>query len=294
MRVFTRKTKKIFIFLLIIGSIERFCRLQTDGFRIEKTKGFCFITPTKPVGKPLDPKIAEMLKEPYTFLGSGVQSYAFVSADGQKVLKFFKHYHAGLPTHLLQAISWPKQLSHWSSRIFLLRSKRMEAIYNSHQLAFTKLRKETGLLHLQLEPCIGSTVTIYDKIGILHTIDVSQTPFVLQRRAVPIFTSLQEELKNGGLAQAKQKIDSLLTLITNRSKKGIFSSDPIIYRNFGFIGNQAIEIDMGSYVEGFLRASPFILRKELYLITCELQEWLSKHSPELADYLMQKILYETP
>ncbi len=38
------------------------------------------------------------------------------------------------------------------------RSKRIKAIYDSHRIAFATLREETGLLHLQLDPCLGPTV----------------------------------------------------------------------------------------------------------------------------------------
>ncbi len=288
MRIFLKKLKKIFLILLIVGSIERFCRLQTDGFRMKRRKVLIQLRQSSLSMR----KLQKCLKDLFLFLGSGVQSYAFVSADGQTVLKLFKHYHIGPSNDL--TISWPKQVKRWCTCISMQRSKRIKAIYDSHRIAFATLREETGLLHLQLDPCLGPTVILYDKIGIRHEIDLSHTPFVLQNCATPIFTSLQEELKNGQLTRAKTKIDSLLVLIKNRRSKGILGSDPVLYRNFGFIDTQAIEIDAGSFTQDFLRVSPFILRKELYLVTCGLQEWLAKHSPELAEYLLQKILYEMP
>jgi hypothetical protein len=281
-RVFLR----IVLVLVLFVALERFCRLQTAGFRIQKVIGES-IAKQQTV---LDPSLRSLLSQPYFFLGSGVQCYAFVSEDGQYVLKLLKHYHMPPRTEWLRQMPLPPFLESWRSTLVEEREKRLASIVNSHCLAWEQLAEETGLVHVQIqalgEPCV---VTLYDKIGVLHKLSLRQTPFVLQKRADLVFASLEQSFSNP--EEAKTKIDSLLRIIASRCRKGISNTDPIIHRNFGFIGTKAIEIDAGSFVEGVVVTDPLALRKEIYFETLELQEWLAEKRPELAGYLWEKILH---
>lgn len=271
---------KCLLILLALFGVERFCRWKTDGFREQKIYGENFDRPPNA----LPNEVKELLTGPYTFLGSGVQSYVFISSDGQTVLKLFKHYHMAPRTEYLKEIALPGLLDGLRTKAVAERAHRIDAIFESHRLAFEALREETGLVHVQLEPSDAPWITLYDKIGVRHEIDLGRAPFALQKRAALVFESLKDQ------SDAKQKIDSLIQVIQNRWNKGICNSDPIIHRNFGFIGTQAIEIDAGSFSKGKFPANP---KKELYYETLELQEWLNAHNPELANYLEQKVLYET-
>lgn len=266
---------KIFLGLLLLIATERFCRAQTAGFRVQKVIGEEFERQEK---KPLDPWLLEKLDQPYFFLGSGVQCYAFLSADGQTVLKLFKHYHMPPRTAWLKKVSFLRSFTQE-------REKRIASILESHRLAFEKLAEETGLLHVQLEPLdTPLQLNLYDKIGILHQLPLEKIPFALQKRADLVFASLEKSFSCP--EEAKAKIDSLLAVIVSRCEKGLSNSDPIIHRNFGFIGTRAIEIDAGSFTEN---RSP-CLKKELYFETLELQQWLLERAPELAAYLSEKVL----
>lgn len=264
---------KFFLILLVLFGVERFCRWKTDGFRVQKVYGE---TCTGSI-EALPDNVKQLLASSYTYLGSGVQSYVFVSADGQTVLKLFKHYHMPPRTEFLEMLPC-------ATKICEERKKRINAIYASHQLAFEELKEDTAIIHVQLHPSDAPLLTLYDKIGVRHEIDLSRAPFVLQKRATLVF----DNLKNA--PDAKEKIDSLIQVIHHRWDKGISNSDPIIHRNFGFLGSKAVEIDAGSFTKSAYARDR---KKELYYETLELQEWLKVHSPELFNYLEQKIFYET-
>lgn len=275
------KKSRILLVLLLILLTERFCRHQTDGFRVEKTHA-------ETLGPHFELSDDSLLRQPFYFFGSGVQSYVFLGADGQTILKLFKHYHTPISTRWIKKLAvLPPALASYQSKVLANRQKRMESIYQSSLIALTDLKEQTGLLFADLSPPNGKypLIELYDKIGIRHLVDLTRKPFLLQKRAQLVFPSIQASLNQNDLKGAKRKIDSLLLAISKRCQLGISNTDPIVRRNFGFIGEKAIEIDTGSFSKNPHLHQEFYLKKELYFETLELQEYLNQHSPELADYL---------
>src|SRR5271166_494426 len=132
------KTLKWLFALLLFLSVERFCHRQTEGFRLQKIASqlpYRADWATPPASK----AIQTLLSQPYRFLGSGGQCYAFVSQDGTAVIKFFKHHHMR-PSRLLL----PKQKQQ--------RKERLENLFSSFKIANDLLKEETALLFLHLNP----------------------------------------------------------------------------------------------------------------------------------------------
>ncbi len=238
---------KICLTLLALFGVERFCRAQTDGFRISKIhSGFVFHSePTS-----FDPKI---LDQRFTFLGSGVQSYAFLGDDGKTVLKVFKHYH-NFP---LGGFWLPGFLHEMRQNILERRQKRLQAIFSSCVLAYQELHQETGLigLHLSSTSSLNKKLILVDRLGIQHAVDADHTAFFLQKRAEMLSLDAQ---------------DAIMALFAVRWNKGIGNGDRHLARNIGFIQGKPIEIDVGS----FYRASFQEIAEEKKHV----QEWLNAHS----------------
>jgi len=88
---------------------------------------------------------------------------------------------------------------------------------------------------------------------------------------------------------AKTCLESLLDLIFARCQTGVLDRDPIMKRNFGFIGEKAIEIDLGSFsLDAFLK-SPRASKRTLFFETMKLRRWIKKNHPELYSFLEEKI-----
>lgn len=280
-----KKIFKIFLIALLLFGLEKGIRTQTDGFRVAKIiADFSFDSRWEISEQSLPENV---LNQPYYFLGSGVQSYAFLSEDGETVLKVFKQYHLPPSSRALKQIPMPKFLKSWQNSILANRQKRIESIFSSALIAYRDLSKQTGVFYLNLNPTEKRhpKVEIYDKIGIKHVIDLDQTPFLLQRKAHLLFSYLKfhkDEIIN--------VIDSLFDCISNRTQRGIVNSDPIVHKNFGIIDGEVIEIDIGSFVSDPQMKKPLFSKRELFLETLELKEWISKNSPEFSEYFEQKLL----
>ncbi len=242
---------KLAAILICIVSIERFCYLQTGGFRIAKI-AHTIDTENK---EPPKEEIKGILKKPFYFLGSGVQSYAFVSQDGRYVLKLFKSYHGWIPTNLLEKI--PLSIAQEMQQA---RAQRLHTIFTSCRIAYEKWKPQTALLYMHLHTAdhFEDPIYIIDPLGIQHIIDPNTTAFALQKKAElvhPYLSSLEDKQK---------AIESLVSLIVKRSQAGICNHDPIIHRNFGFVEGQAVEIDIGSFSENAHMKKPYAWKRELF------------------------------
>jgi hypothetical protein len=274
---------KLCTLVLALYFVQKFCLEQTDGFTIAKISSnlpFEKKWETDPLSEAEHREMLQILDQKFTYLASGGQCYAFVSADGQSVLKFFKH-HMRLPC------GWRPE----SAKKLQKKKNKLERDFNSYKLAFEELREETGLLYIHLNKTdhLKQTVTIVDKLGIEHRLDLDRTEFVLQKRADLVYPHLQDLMQKGDTAGAKQVVDALLEVITARCQKGIFDEDARIHRNFGLIADKAVIIDVGRFKKDSTRTQPDVYHKDLETITKRLKTWLDEDYPLLSLYLEKRL-----
>lgn len=236
--------KIIFIIILFFG-IERFCRSQTGGFRpakvcAEHDYGF------QETSHEIPSEIRYLLQQSFTFLGRGVQFFAFIGEDKKTVLKLFKHHHTGIP------IDWIEKCFPNCLKTFVVkkREKRMLRLLRSAYIAKTFLSKETGVFfcHLGKQKTYPLPILVKDKLGTSFLLDLEKTEFVLQKKAIPVKKKLQALLQENKIDEAIEAMQKILLLIEERSQKGIKNKDGKILQNCGFIDHDAIEIDIGSYI----------------------------------------------
>lgn len=232
-------------------------------------------------------EIEDLFKQKFRFLGRGGQCFAFISEDGLTVIKFFKQHNIRYWNWLNQN-TFPSSIDHLRQKILKKHRHRSPQFFESCKIAYEEFKDRTGLLYLHLNntDCFTREVTIVDRQGIAYKIDPNTTRFALQKRAKPSHKKLKQLIKEGNIVEAKQCIDSVLNLIKERTQKGIKDRDPNIKRNFGFIGNQAIEIDLGSFTK---TDKVYPLKEELTEKTHKFKKWLNKRSGELAAYLSERI-----
>lgn len=264
---------KVVFGILAFVILERLCYQATDGFQISRILTPDTVTPFEKeiVNPPLSNEVRTILQQPFQFLGSGSQSYAFVSADGQYVLKVFKQHHFYIPPLPIE-------------KLVRFQEKKRDQFMRSCALAATSWKEETGTLYVHLSPSndIGFSISLIDKLNIAHKVEADTLQFAVQKKADLVSPRLNHLLRNGNKEESEECIRSLIALIKMRPLKGIGDRDPVVRRNFGFIGNQAVEIDIGSYYANpFLRTEPLYSRAVFFEIK-NLHGWLKNHFPELA------------
>ncbi len=302
-----RIIKFIFAIGLFIG-LQQLIEIKTHGFCLQKIQTsdlpFRAKWETAPLAENEEKQIADLLSEPFRMIGAGSECFAFVSEDGNTVIKFFKLDHARpvylhrgifsedhsklcgtLSDHPLTKSSFP-----WVKRWLGMREYRINRTFSSIKLAYDELKNETGLIYLHLNPTnhLQKELIIYDACGIRHKIDLDSSKFFLQKRAIPLEKHFSQLKEKQATYEAQKSIDSLIELLITRCKKG-FADRDIVNRNFGYIGTQAIEIDSGSFLRNPRMKEPPAYKQEIFYATLELKIWLKKNYPEMVGYLEDRV-----
>lgn len=203
----------------------------------------------------------QILSQPFHYLGAGSQSYAFVSEDGKTVIKFFRMKHQIF--HL-------KDL--WTHDRSEERRKNLLSIYDSHMLAYRKMKEDAGLIYLHLNKTdhLHKKIKLIDRLHRTHKVDLDQVEFVLQERAELIFSRLKKFLEQNDREGLNTALTNIMHLIQRRIDKGIADHDKAVTHNFGFVGDRAIQIDIGRIYEESERAKDYTHIQE------RIDRWLDK------------------
>ncbi len=233
--------------------IPTFAKYLTDGFRLAKMH---VDFPNHPEWEfPLEPKILAVLDQPFRYLGKGSQCYVFESRDQKYVIKFFR-------------FNDPRS----ELKIF--------TVFNAARIAYEYLKEETGLIyiHLNLTKIGLPTLHCKDAIGRSYQLPLDQCRFAIQKKAIGLEEALKWARQDPNLM--KKRLDQFIDLLRTRTEKGIFNSDPSLSRNFGFLEDQAIEIDFGC----FRPTSSLSKKEEMDRYASKLRQFLKKEAPEWIEY----------
>jgi len=278
-----KRCKKLLIFALAFWGAAHFCASQTDGFSvagIDMASG--------PAVEDQDPQeaVVRRLSQPFHYWGKGGQSFVFLSEDGKTVLKFFKKNHP-LPDPFLTFADklLPSFLHTYRLRYFQTREERFRTIFSSCRLAYEKLRSETALLYLHLNPTPGklAPLTLVDNLGCRHRIDIGSAAFLLQERAELFLPRFKQQIAEGDLEGAKRSLRSILEHLASQSKKGVRDTDNALKRNYGFIGDAPVSIDVGSFILDPSLQDRAMRAKELFRKTRRIRKLLKSRCPALLD-----------
>ncbi|MBI3236883.1 MAG: hypothetical protein HYZ48_04200 [Chlamydiales bacterium] len=293
--------------------LEQWIDLGTRGFCLQKILSsdlpYRSEWETSPLTDEEFDTASQILSQPFHLIGSGSECFAFASEDGQFVLKCFKlsfarpvYYNKGLlaedyssyagflSKHPLLESRWLPFFERCKRKIFGIREFRLIRTFSSSVLAYEQLKEETALFYLHLNPtsCFHKDLTLIDGNQIAYRVPIDTTKFILQRKAIPLESHFSQLLRQDRQSDVKECIDSVFELILSRCQKG-FSDRDFINRNVGFIGNRAIEIDIGSFTSDPSMANPQVYKKEIVFATLDLRRWLKKNAPELLSYFDEKI-----
>lgn len=289
-----RSTLLTCLFLVVLYQVaSSFCNRQTDGFSIARIHSDLSYNPaweTAALKLEEQQELDCALAQKFYYLGCGGQCFAFGSEDGRYVIKFFKHrirkpYSYFLKASLVGPLEKARQRK-LSKALFKLKRD-----FTSYKIAFDELREETGIiyLHLNKTAALSRSVLIVDKLGIEHRIPLDDIEFVVQRQAELVYTRIANLMASGDRQAARQTFHALLEVIVNRCQKGVFDEDPRLHRNFGFVGDTPIFIDVGRFVRDPSRKDPAVYKADLRAITKRFRSDLEESHPELVCILDEEL-----
>ncbi len=252
---------KRLVVLLIFASaalcMPLIIKTLSGGFKPSKVRGHLPESPAWEVG--FDPALLELFKQPYTYIGKGSQCYVFESKDREWAIKFFRS-------------------DHFDSK------HEVFPLFDAVSMAYQHLKEETGLIYIHLNQTqLNLPVLVCkDAIGRSYRLPLDELRFAVQKKAKPFQAVLKEALSDPD--QMRKRLDQFIDLLLQRTAKGIFNADPSLSRNFGFLEQRAIEIDVGN----FTTKAPHSREDEIERYMSRLRSFLKKVAPEWIDYANQK------
>lgn len=285
---------KIGLSLIILTAVERFCYHKTAGFALHK------VISTFPSDSRYDiPSITAgdieqvngILKQKFYFLDKGRQAYAFISEDGQYVLKLLKCSYIRVPYLIkhLPAFGIIKQLRDASIE---RRENIHHKTFTSCRLSYEELKEETGLIFVHLNPVqqVEQPVQIFDRIGIALTVDVNYTAFAIQKTAVLATDRLQNAIDRKDSGELEHLLDDLIEFTVNRSLKGIDDADKSgMPRNFGYIDGHIVQIDIGAFSKQQAAHPDEVIEQILQDKFSRLKNQLQQKFPHSLPFLEERI-----
>lgn len=236
--------KRLFTLALLLAAgafaYQKFT--SAEGFSEDKISSSLPVHPQWQVPVPAGAaEIKEILGSSFKFLGEGAQAFAFESADGKYVLKFFK----------MRRFS-PSTADYLCPHVVRRRLKNLRWVFNGYKIAYDNFRQDTGLIfiHLAKTDYLKQKATVIDDKGVEHHIDLDKTEFVLQEKAELLFDRLAKIHKAGDQLRVQQSIADVLALVKRRIDKGYADRDKGVSNNYGFVGERAIQLDIGRLYKG--------------------------------------------
>lgn len=271
----------IFLFLVI----DRFAHHEPARFTLSKiVSAQCYSADWEipPLSVKEQQNLDQILSQKFTYYSKGSQSYVFISEDKKFILKFLKQ-------EKLRPKSW---LAHIPSSVnpfykdYLSKQKRCRSTFSACKTAYMELKNESGLIYVHLNNArdLNKKVTVFDKNGQQHVVDIDRTCFYVQKRAQLIYSRISELMHNQDIDGAKKIISSIFSLIDYLGKKGVFDNDPILRKNFGLIDDVAVQIDIGQLELDPLRKQTLAYKQEVRGVTAGFRSWIENNYPELSEH----------
>ncbi len=232
-------------------------------------------------------EVQKILDQPFRYLGKGCQSYVFLSADKQYVLKFLK-LQRFRPQFYLEALSFIPPVQDRLIKKTAEKRGKLDALIESWKIAYKDLKNESGLvyLHLNQGDKFEKPLQIIDKLGLNHTIDPDEVVFLVQKKA----DMLCPEIEKRDIASSKILLKNLVTVLLDEYARGVGDNDHALMQNTGVIGDAPVHIDVGQFSSEARFKDPAVYKHELFSKTYKFRIWLSKRYPELEQYLSGMLL----
>jgi len=196
-----------------------------------------------------------------------------------------------MPPSYLTTLNLPMPLQPFRVAKMLQKQGELDRDFMSYKIAFEEMKEETGLVYLHLNKTshLRKKLTLYDKIGVVYSLNLDEMEFLVQKRATLLYPSLDQMIKTDGAEAAKPALAALVQLLVTRCQKGIFDKDPDLNTNFGFLDQRPIQIDIGRFRREEMPKKTEEYRDEILRITDNLRQHLESQSPALSAFLIQEI-----
>jgi hypothetical protein len=227
-------------------------------------------------------QVNQLLNQDYHYLARGAQNFVFLSDDGDYVLKLIRRKRNKLVKLQEIGLQIPFVKKYYEM-VAAKKVKKKENFLTSCLLTDQELREQTGLvyLHFNATEQLHPTINLYNRIGKRYLIELDNTSFLLQKRGKTITEHINVLMKNNDQEGFQNALQQLVKLLGSCSQKLIIDRDINFNNNVGFIGDQAVFIDMGEFYRNQNLLDRAYCLDCLILQTFPFRKWLWENYPDL-------------
>lgn len=290
--------KKIAFLVVCIGAVYGLRVIYyelTAGFNISNITSHLSYNPHWNIDPPQSEQFAEIqsaLNQEYSYLGKGCQSYVFESHDGNYVIKFIK-FQRFRPQPWIYIFSFLPGVTGFQERKAIEKGEKLDKLFRSWKLSYLYLKEETGVMfvHLNKSQNVGLPIlSIRDKMGVKHDIDLNHMEFLLQRKATMLQSAIDQQMAQGQQSQAMSLLDKLMAMLLGEYERGFADNDHALLQNTGVLYGRPIHIDAGQFIRNDVVKDPNVYKQEIYDKTYKLRVWLDAAYPELSYHLKARLI----
>jgi len=234
--------------------------------------------------------IADIMNQPFYYLGKGCQSYAFVSRDGKYVVKLpkYQRYRNRFWLALLPFLPTINSYAHIEQE---RKEKKRQETFDSYALAYQQLRDEAALeyVHLDKREVPFPPLILYDRLGHRYSFAGGEVEFLLQRRCIALSEALDALMIQKREEEGKELLSQLVALLLSEYRRGIVDKDLLLMQNTGVYEGNPVHIDIGRFAYDPSFRQPAIYGPHLIKRCEQLHTWLMLFHPSLADHLAQQL-----
>lgn len=278
--------KKILLIFLVLIGLSFLIKERTGGFLVDRIY-FSLPSIEKGIFCTNIEKVDTILDQSFRYLDKGTQFFVFESEDKQHVIKFLRDHHLK-PKFWVHLLRFPKFLDHYRKTEISHREEKCRKTTKGCQIAFERMQEKLGLVAMFFSANVQKSITVFDKIGRKHWIELKKTHFIIQKKADYM---LEEALLSA--KGEREKLFSLVDLffkgITYRCKKNICNSDPNVFKNFALINDSVVEVDFGDFFDNGKTLRPELFHHEINRYAKSFRKWASKNMPQILPCIDQQL-----
>lgn len=237
--------------------------------------------------------LSNIFDQKFTYLGKGAQCYAFASEDDDYVLKLFKFKHLR-PTIWVTMLPDIALFKEYKQKESDRKAAKLHSVLGGYHLAYQYHKEGSGLLYLHFSPTnyLKKKVTIIDKIGLPHQLDLDQIVFLLQKKGETFRARLGGLIKQGNIEGAKGSIGKILGMYVQEYRQGMWDRDHGVMHNTGFVKDEPFHLDIGKFSKDDKMRDPAVFKEDFRHIGWKIDTWIKTHYPKeypaLSDYIEQQ------
>lgn len=225
--------------------------------------------------------LSQALSQKFTLSDKNSYFYTVVSEDKNYEIKLFRKL-------LFRDRRWISHIPFSFNPYYrdqLIRQEEKKRFFTSCRDACVSIREETGVIYAHLSPVqlCPLKVSILDKKGKEHRLNLNQFAYCVQRHSDLLYTRLAELIDEGDSQAAEQVITSIVDLARRLESKGVVQDERTTCQQMGLVDGKAVYTEISCL--SLAQEKSDVHTQDIAKMVTPLKVWLQECYPQFVPCL---------